>query len=264
LDLGFSQGRIMAGGSAAAGARGRGRGKGGGDDDKVDASEVRWLISYSDYMMQLVVLFILLYSVSAVETGKLKEIAEETRKFLGVKPRGRHHAVMDRPPERFAQMPVSQSLDELLRQLKHFGGKDAVPDVAAVPLYEGIKITVRSAQFDEGSAEPPASMDRVIDQVAQFLVSHPASRVEVRGHTSVSPGDTAGGDPWLLSFRRAKAVAEKLQGDRTNPRVMPARFRVTGCSFNEPMAGTGAETPEGRAADRRVEIIVSEERVDIR
>jgi len=36
-----------------------------------DETEVRWLISYSDFMMQLVCLFILLYSVSFFDKPRM-------------------------------------------------------------------------------------------------------------------------------------------------------------------------------------------------
>jgi flagellar motor protein MotB len=43
---------------------------GGGRAVGKDESQVRWLISYSDFMMQLVCLFVLLYSVSSLDKGK--------------------------------------------------------------------------------------------------------------------------------------------------------------------------------------------------
>ena len=44
-----------------------------------DESEVRWLISYSDFMMQLVCLFILLYSVSTMDPAKASAVARVAR-----------------------------------------------------------------------------------------------------------------------------------------------------------------------------------------
>lgn len=255
----------MASGSAAAAARMRGRGRRNGGEDKVDASEVRWLISYSDYMMQLVVLFILLYSVSAADMTKLQAVSVAARDYLGVKARGRHPAVDVRPTDPDGRQPVKRSLSDILEEIKEkFGGKDAMANVDAIPIFEGIKITVRSAQFAEGSAEPPVVMDGVINEVAQFLQSHPAGRVEVRGHTSASTADMIKENAWLLSFLRAQAVADKLLGNRKDPRINPARLRITGCSSNEPVPETGTETPQGSAADRRVEIIISEERVPVK
>src|SRR5579864_6415662 len=49
-----------------------------------DESEVRWLISYSDFMMQLVCLFILLYSVSSVDTSKAVPLAQAWRDEAGL------------------------------------------------------------------------------------------------------------------------------------------------------------------------------------
>jgi flagellar motor protein MotB len=49
-----------------------------------DESEVRWLMSYSDFMMQLVCLFILLYSVSSVDTSKAVSLAQAWRDETGL------------------------------------------------------------------------------------------------------------------------------------------------------------------------------------
>src|SRR5260221_555528 len=49
-----------------------------------DESEVRWLMSYSDFMMQLVCLFILLYSVSSVDTSKAVPLAQAWRDEAGL------------------------------------------------------------------------------------------------------------------------------------------------------------------------------------
>src|SRR5437762_14242322 len=49
-----------------------------------DETEIRWLMSYSDFMMQLVCLFILLYSVSSVDTSKAIPLAQAWRDEVGV------------------------------------------------------------------------------------------------------------------------------------------------------------------------------------
>jgi hypothetical protein len=70
-----------------------------------DESEVRWLISYSDFMMQLVCLFILLYSVSFFDKGPDGAAAGGYRASIGMgdlaaletRTRGDQLAVGDRP-----------------------------------------------------------------------------------------------------------------------------------------------------------------------
>src|SRR4051794_11294248 len=56
----------------------------GGSASEKDESEVRWLMSYSDFMMQLVCLFILLYSVSSVDTSKAVPLAQAWRDQVGL------------------------------------------------------------------------------------------------------------------------------------------------------------------------------------
>src|SRR6059036_412378 len=49
-----------------------------------DETEIRWLMSYSDFMMQLVCLFILLYSVSSIDTSKAVPLAQAWRDEVGI------------------------------------------------------------------------------------------------------------------------------------------------------------------------------------
>src|SRR6516165_782265 len=61
-------------------------GLGGHPAPEKDESEIRWLISYSDFMMQLLCLFILLYSVCATDAGKASDIAQSWRDEMGIEP----------------------------------------------------------------------------------------------------------------------------------------------------------------------------------
>src|SRR5258706_15028438 len=70
-----------------------------------DESEVRWLMSYSDFMMHLVCLFIMLYSVSSLDKGRMTRVAAAYRASVGLGELAAHEtktpgdklAVGDRP-----------------------------------------------------------------------------------------------------------------------------------------------------------------------
>ena len=72
--------------------------------------------------------------------------------------------------------------------------------------------------------------------------------VDVTGHTD-STGSSAHNQQ--LSERRAASVAEYLVAQGNNPQ----RFQVLGMGQNDPIASNA--TPEGRAQNRRVEIIIT-------
>ncbi|MDG2521350.1 OmpA family protein [Caulobacter segnis] len=87
----------------------------------------------------------------------------------------------------------------------------------------------------------------VLDDVASVLRQYDRSMVDVIGHTDSSGGDAIN-QP--LSERRASSVASYLI-DRG---VMRERLYVEGVSSRQPVADNG--TPDGRARNRRVEILI--------
>jgi outer membrane protein OmpA-like peptidoglycan-associated protein len=103
--------------------------------------------------------------------------------------------------------------------------------------------------FATGDAVLPAEAQAHLDQVAAFLVARPEIRLEVRGHS-----DTSGTDEinWALSKQRAAAVVDYLV-----TRQVPAdRLHPTAFAATVPLASN--DTPDGRAANRRVELAIEE------
>ncbi|RZJ45518.1 MAG: OmpA family protein [Brevundimonas sp.] len=86
-----------------------------------------------------------------------------------------------------------------------------------------------------------------LDDVARVLQQYDQSLVDVVGHTDSSGGDAIN-QP--LSERRASSVASYLI-DRG---VLRERLYVAGVSSRNPIADNG--TPQGRAQNRRVEILI--------
>ncbi|SFT56294.1 OmpA family protein [Sedimentitalea nanhaiensis] len=101
--------------------------------------------------------------------------------------------------------------------------------------------------FDTDSAAVRSSLRSELVKVANNLNNYPASRVQVVGHT-----DNTGDATYNLglSLRRANAVADILQADG----VRFDRISTSGRGEEQPLASN--LTPEGRAQNRRVEIVV--------
>ena len=101
--------------------------------------------------------------------------------------------------------------------------------------------------FDTDSYAISAALRPEINKVAQNLVKYPDSTVQVIGHT-----DNVGDATYNLglSQRRANAVADLLQADG----VSFSRLQTIGRGEEQPVASN--LTPEGRAQNRRVEIVV--------
>ena len=111
-----------------------------------------------------------------------------------------------------------------------------------------LKLNVPSdVSFDSGRADIKPQMRPVLDEIGRNL--DPNVRVTIVGHTD-STGSDAINDP--LSRERALAVRDYLSARG----VAPSRLSVAGRGSHEPVASNDSES--GRAANRRVEIFLSE------
>lgn len=114
----------------------------------------------------------------------------------------------------------------------------------------GTFLTVNMPQdllFDTGSAALHPSLQRDIRAVGASLLKYPNSNVEVIGHTD-NVGSAAMNQD--LSQRRAVSVANVLRDSG----VPNSRISAFGRGEEQPVASN--LTPEGRALNRRVEIII--------
>jgi flagellar motor protein MotB len=175
-----------------------------------DESEVRWLISYSDFMMQLVCLFILLYSVSSLDKGRMARVAAAYRASIGL--------------GEAAAYETRTSGDKLaVGDRSLVAGALGGGDLPAGLRYEiepapgGVRVVFNGPLFAAGSAELDAKAGAAVDEAARVLRSYAgASRVVASG----DPGDSAGG--LALALARAKAVVARLERAGLDPRFLAA------------------------------------------
>jgi len=173
-----------------------------------DETEVRWLISYSDFMMQLVCLFILLYSVSFFDKGRMARIAAAYRASVGLgdlaaletKSSGDRLAVGDRP---------------LLGG--DLGGGDVPKGVQfrVEPVLGGWRLAFDQPLFDAGSPALSAAGGDALDAAARLLRAY-------AGRTTVTAfgEDAADADPLRLALARSRAVGERLSRAGLDPRFV--------------------------------------------
>src|SRR5690606_27373926 len=115
-----------------------------------------------------------------------------------------------------------------------------------------IRVQERGA-FASGSAGLNPEFFPVIDRMVEILKQYEGN-ITVEGHTDNLPIRTARfRSNWDLSTARALEVAHALfeSGD-----VRQERFAIKGAADTRPLVSN--ETPEGRARNRRVEIIVQQ------
>ncbi|MGE0072831.1 MAG: OmpA family protein [Thiomonas sp.] len=112
-----------------------------------------------------------------------------------------------------------------------------------------LKINVPAdAGFATGSAYLNTRMYPILENLATGLIQHPEESVQVFGYTDSTGSDAIN---YPLSENRALTVKNFL----VSRGVAPQRITTQGLGPQNPVASNA--TPEGRAANRRVEIYIS-------
>lgn len=105
--------------------------------------------------------------------------------------------------------------------------------------------------FDPGQATLKPDGQRALRQVAQALKEIPDRDFLVAGHTDNRPIKSSPfASNWDLSTARAVTVVRFLQGEGVDPR------RLAAAGYSEFDALADNDTPESRAVNRRIEVVV--------
>ena len=115
----------------------------------------------------------------------------------------------------------------------------------------GLVLALGDLEFEAGKASLQPSATTAIDRLAQLMNVYPERSVRIEGHTD-SLGDDAANQQ--LSERRAKAVRDALLARG----IDAARVEAAGYGETRPIADNA--TPVGRQKNRRIEIVLSDER----
>ena len=127
-------------------------------------------------------------------------------------------------------------------------------DLYAVRSDRGMVVTLNDVLFDPDSAVLRPGGQRLVARLAEFLREYPERTIAIEGFT-----DSAGSDAQNqeLSERRAASVKLAL----TDAGVDGSRVFVRGYGKAFPVASN--ETGEGRQRNRRVEVVISDDRGSI-
>lgn len=231
------------------------------------AGMMRWLLTYADMITLLLALFIVLYSQSQINAAKFEAVAAAVRAALG--------GASERPapvptPASVGRLPIEGSLRvapgsppavTLEQQMAQF--LDAIRRAGLQEstrvLRENAGIVIRLPDdilFETGSADlRPDALPTVV-RLAGIINQVHGTAVRVEGFTDSRPIHTPQfPSNWELSVARALSVVQALIASG----VAPERLSAAGFGPYHPVA-TNA-TPEGRAQNRRVEILVTRELV---
>lgn len=195
----------------------------------------RWLISYSDFLTLLFTFFVALYALSSVDVTKAEKMTSSLRKVF---------KVIDEPVS-FEEDRNKAIIEDLRKLLNDISGINIKSDA------RGILITLPdSLLFSSGSAELKSESTDALTRIAEKLKELPG-KVAIEGHTDNIPiSSSIYKSNWELSAARASSVLHFL----LQRGLSPDRFLIAGYGEYKPVATN--DTDEGRAKNRRVELII--------
>ncbi|EIJ82131.1 flagellar motor protein MotB [Bacillus methanolicus PB1] len=238
--------------------------------DLEDHLDETWLIPYSDLLTLLLALFIVLFSMSSVDAQKFQIFSKAfndiftggtgVTEFQSPMPEGQ----MESPDERkkhqekvenqSTQNVDKQELQKIENKITDYIKETHLTNKLNTSLNdEGLLVTIRdNVLFDSGSAEVRPEDVKIAKEIAELLAIDPPRNIIISGHTDNVPIHTANFESnWELSVMRAVNFMEIiLEHDKLDPRW----FSAKGYGEFKPVASN--ETKEGRAKNRRVEILI--------
>ncbi|MFJ7737579.1 flagellar motor protein MotB [Lysinibacillus sp. NPDC097287] len=225
-----------------------------------------WLVPYADILTLLLALFIVLFASSSVDQEKIEQMsAVFNQVFEGGTGFLEQPAPIQTPDAENDQTPqeTQQNSAYLKDQQELAGIKDSVDNFIAVNemegqfatemTEEGLLVTIRdSILFDSGKAEVKQEYIPTIQELAAVLVSDPARNIVITGHTDNVPAGPNFKSNLELSLIRASNFFLVLT--ESNEQLDSTKFSAKGHGENRAIAPN--DTAEGRAKNRRVEVLI--------
>ncbi|MFL5963108.1 MAG: flagellar motor protein MotB [Gaiellaceae bacterium] len=263
----------------------RRRGISGGDAH----ADERWLLTYSDMITLLMALFIILWSVSSVNTSKFKDLATSLHSAFSGRIVPGNTSILSGQTAPFSQAgtPVQQinpgsaagfsptdirgqiatsisnaaarqeaeSLRKIQQQIETYAQQHGIAFSIRTKINErGLVIRVLTDQvlFGSGQATLKPAATPLLTEIVHLLDGRRIDNaIRVEGNTDSVP-ISAGvfRSNWQLSAARADAVLEFL----VRHGIGPSRLSLAGYSDQNPIVSNA--TSAGRAANRRVDLVL--------
>ena len=248
-------------------------------EEHVDES---WLIPYADILTLLLALFIVLFAASEVNSQKFQEISDsfnqelqggtgildqqapvetpgDTSKLADLEEDGAEEEVQ-KSPEAIARDKDFKELGEIQEKIEaYIKEKGLSPRLQTILTTKGLLLTIKEGVlYPSGSADITAQADAMAAEIAKLLVTDVPRTIYIEGHTDNVPvsGDRYPSNWELSSGRAINFMKILLENEGLDPR----KFSATGYGEYQPVATN--ETPEGRAENRRVEVLISPNTVE--
>ena len=248
----------------------------------------RWMLTYLDLITLLMIFFVVLYSMSAIDAQKFAAVAESLNNALGggtpskielsTSPTGPSliqagvtpsktnvpnngtdsiNAAATKPDTskntgQGASDAENMSIEAIKAKIDKFAKDNGIQLTLITTIEErGLVVSIQETLlFESGSADITARARDILERVSTVLAAEP-NQIKVEGHTDNLPINTAKfPSNWELSVIRSINVVRILQHDG----IPPSRLSAAGYGEFRPISPN--DTEAGRGKNRRIDLIV--------
>ena len=223
-----------------------------------------WLTTFNDLVTLLMVFFVLLFTMSTIDTRKMQDFQYALQSGLGILGKGKKVAISVKKTQpvdnmshimtqaegeqmkKGSNLPVGKLFDEI-RQLTQ-----ADPEIQVTQTHQGTRLSFKDqVLFDFGRAAINPAGFVFLNKIADELNKMPYL-VRVEGHTDNVPIQTRRfPSNWELSVARAVNVVKYFA---EVGKIDPHRLSAVGYGESRPLAAN--DSASNRAKNRRVEILL--------
>lgn len=204
-----------------------------------------WLVVLSDIMTNLMLFFLILYVFN------IQPESEAQAMFMSGFDKDKQVSVKEKEADKVLQKFQEEDVAKKLAEELYKAGLKDMADVQITD--KQIKVNIAApVLFASGKAALSKTSSEVLGAVAKVVVRLP-NDIIVEGHTDnvpVKSGDYA--TNWELSAARADAVVTLMARTYAIPEQ-----RLIAAAYGEHRPAASNATPQGRARNRRIEIIIS-------
>ncbi|MBI4687009.1 MAG: OmpA family protein [Nitrospirae bacterium] len=220
-----------------------------------DENPDRWVVSYADFITLLFAFFTTMYAISRVDIGKLELFAGSMKSAFNSQPSISKPVIEGITPVSPSLVNIEKEVNAAVTMLKTKEDIEVKTDKRGVIISIGDHLL-----FDSGNEAVKETAAEELSKIASVIEKFP-NNVIVEGHTDNIPIKTERfSSNWDLSAARATSIIRYFINKEG---LSPLRFSASGYGEFKPV--TANTTPEGRAKNRRVEIILAkDEQNDVR
>lgn len=227
--------------------------------DKKGEGDTKWLLSLSDFYLQLIILFLMMFIVSNVDKAKTAAMVAGIQKKKGI---------TEKSPKVLNKYPTKNFIPLILEKapaLKKGYLKEVKTPTKNIKIsYEvlegGVKLKLENLQlFNTGEDTLLDEAKLILKELIKELSGY-YNVVEIIGYTSAFYEDSIDGDHFLLGYKRAQSVYKFFEVNSSD--FLPSQYRLSSGGNNNLII----DIPDivAQKINQRVEFLITPELIQVK